>query len=301
MRRILVIAVGLALVPAAPVQAREVLRLKPSSPWNVHYAVDSCRLARDFGEGLRRVTLILDQFEPGDSFYLTLVGDSLRTRRMNPPFAGTIRFGPHEGKSDFTAETGKANEWRAIFVSGSHRLAPPTDSEKAALDEARRRGTRYELAPIGAGREAAATWLELGGLLRSDLVLETGSMGKALAGLRQCAWDTVRMWGLDIEEQKALSRKPHPRRGPGTWFDPNDYPSAMIARGYQGIVNFRIMVDAKGKPSSCHVQQSTRPKDFDEAVCRVVMKQAEFEPALDALGRPVASFWRQTVRFKLLP
>lgn len=300
MRHILVCALAIAVAwPAAPAQSRDVLRLKPSSPWNLHYAEDSCRLARSFGAGRQQVFLVLSQLEPGDQFRVMFVGDMLRPRRSTPPIRGGMRFGPQEAESDITVDIGKLDDQRALIVNGDQRIAPLTKAEEAAREQAWRRKTRFQLAPIGEAREAAATWLELSKLLKSDIVLETGPWAKPLAALRKCAWDTVKNWGLDIEQQKTLTRTPFPTRGPDRWFDPSDYPSEMLRGGYQGIVHFRVMVDAAGKPTSCHIQESTRPKQFDDAVCSVVMKRAAFQPALDAQGRPVPSYWRQTVQFRL--
>jgi TonB family protein len=196
-------------------------------------------------------------------------------------------------------ETATIGEIRALLVNSPLRIAPLTDAEIEARKEAARRDASFEATPIGAQREAAATWLELANVLRKDLVLETGPMNKPLAALRKYSWDTVKLWGLDVEQQKSLIRKPRPKSEPWRWFDSSDYPEKMIRGGYQAIVNFRMMVDASGKPTSCHIQQSTRPKEFDDIVCRAAMRRASFEPALDSEGKPVPSYWRQTVRFML--
>ena len=74
---------------------------------------------------------------------------------------------------------------------------------------------------------------------------------------------------------------------------------SMLRDGYEGIVNFRLLVDQAGKPTDCEVQRSTRPKEFDDAVCRAAMRRAEFEPALDAQGKPVPSYWIATVNFRI--
>jgi hypothetical protein len=69
--------------------------------------------------------------------------------------------------------------------------------------------------------------------------------------------------------------------------------------GYEAIVNVRVIVDGQGKPVSCHIQTSTRPKEFDDVVCRRIMGHARFIPALDATGHPVTSYWQQSVTFAL--
>ena len=285
---------------AAPAQARDVRRLPPTGNWVLEYADDTCRLGRDFGSGDERITVFFEQFVPGDTFNLMFVGKSIKPRSSDHPIETTVRFGPNEEKTDNNgslATTG--GSLPALILSGGQRLAKLTKEEERAQHAANERDIPIELAPIGPDREKAATWLELGKAMRFDIVFETGPMDKPLGALRDCSWDTVKSWGLSIEEQKNLRRKAYPVKPSSSWFSPDDYPDSMVRRGHQGIVNFRVIVDASGSPLSCHVQSSTRPKEFDDVVCTQVMKRAKFHPALDAAGKPVKSFYRQTVRFFL--
>lgn len=300
MRSLATIAAAAGVVSAgAPLHARDTLRLQPSTPWNVHYADDSCRLMRQFGEGEQQVILVLDQYEPGDEFRLSFVGKPVRVR-SDGPVDGELRFGPNEAEEEISAMAGTVGDQAALFVGGERRIAPLSEQQREnASEEARRDGRYVEVPPIGPAREAAATWLQLSGIVRDDLVLETGPMDKALAALRQCSWETVTLWGLDAEEQTTLSRKLYPTRPSSTWIDPDDYPREMLRGGYQSIVNYRLMVDETGTPTSCHIQTETRPKEFGDVVCSAIMRRARFEPALDAQGKPVRSFWRQTVQFRM--
>lgn len=301
MRRLSIFVLIAGLIwPVAPAYARDVLRLQPSTRWVLDYAEENCRLARNFGEGKERVTLVIDQFAPGDWFRITLAGKPLRVNNMARLDKAKLRFGPHEPESEITAKVGTTEAGEPVLlVNGTLRLAPLTEEERAAAKAAAEDGRRFEPAPIGPAREAAATWLELTKAMRRDVILETGPMAKPLAALRGCSWDTVKFWGLDVEQQKTLTRKPRSTRSPMTWFNANDYPTSMIRDGYEGVVNFRLLIDAAGKPTSCKIQISTHPKAFDDAVCRAVMKRAEFEPALDAQGQPAPSYWVSTVHFRL--
>jgi TonB family protein len=293
------IAVGLALsLQAMPADARETRRLAPASKWVVNYAEDSCRLGRKFGEGDRQVILLLDQFEPGDWFKMMFVGKSIEAR-SSASIEGILRWGPSESEEEISGVSGMTGDLPTFLLDSTQRLAPLTEGEKRERRQTERVGLPYEPAAISPAREKAATMVELRKALRFDLVLETGPMDRPLAELRKCSWDTVAGWGLDVAEQKGRTRKPFPRQAPSRWFDPSDYPEAMRKGGYEGIVNFRVMVDPDGRPTSCHIQTSTRPKEFDDLVCKSVMKRALFSPALDAQGRPVRSFWRQTVNFRL--
>lgn len=288
--------VSLSVTPA---EARGVRRLPPTGKWVVEYAQDTCRLAREFGEGDKRVTVFFEQFVPGDVFNLMFVGRSIQPRNSEFPIETTVRFGPNEQPDENTGSLATVGSVPALLLAGGQRLAKMSKAEDLARKEAARRDFPFELAPLGTAREQAANWLELGKALPFDLVLETGPMDKPLEALRQCSWDTVKTWGLSIEEQKSLTRKAYPITSSSSWFNSNDYPNEMLRGGYEGIVNFRVIVDATGTPISCHVQSSTRPQAFDDVVCRQVIKRARFHPALDASGKPTKSYYRQSVQFRI--
>ena len=292
----LVLAVSIPSIAVAA-KAREVRQLKPSSQWVVDYANDSCSLGRSFGDGDRKISVFFDQFEPGDTFNMVFVGKALDSGDGWPKV--TVQFGPNGDQSEAIAVGATTNNKPAIILQGGQRIVPLTDAEKAARKKAAKDSLPFEPAPIGPDREKAATWLQLGKVRSFDFRFDTGPMDAPLAALRDCSWDMVRSWGLDVEQQKHLSRKAHPTEPSGNWFSPDDYPNEMLRGGYQAIVNFRLLIDETGKATSCKIQTSTRPKEFDDVVCAKVSKRARFHPALDAQGKPIRSFWRQTVNFRL--
>jgi len=288
---------AVALVSSGSAKERAVRQLAPSTQWVVDYANDSCSLGRGFGVGDQKVTLFFDQYEPGDTFNLTFVGKPVYVEMGSPK--ATIQFGPNEIPADETAVSATTKNTPAIILQGNQRLGPLTDAEKAARKRIGEGEPPVALPPIGPAREKAATWLRLGKVLPFDLLLETGPMDAPLAALRECSWDMVKSWGLDVEQQKHLSRKTFPTQPSSDWFSDNDYPAGMLREGAQAIVNFRLLIDETGRVSSCKIQTSTRPKQFDDVVCGIVMKKAKFHPALDAGGKQVPSFWRQTVSFRI--
>jgi len=272
--RFLVSALGIGLtLHGMPAHARETRRLAPSSQWIVDYADDSCRLGRRFGEGAREVTLIMDQFEPGDTFKVTLVGRQLmpRDRKL------VMRWAPEEEQT-VGVVSGTTGDLPTVFFESTMRISAVWDAKEFARALAEQ-GSVHIVPPIGEAREKAVAFAEFRKLAGFDLVLETGPMNAAFDALRRCSWDMVAGWGLNVEQQKRLTRKASPTRSPSTWFDYRDYPGKMLQGGFQAIVNFRVLVD--------------------DLVCRSAMKRARFEPALDADGRPVPSYWRQTVNYRI--
>ena len=106
-------------------------------------------------------------------------------------------------------------------------------------------------------------------------------------------------WGIDVATQSSLRHGPLPTGNPGTWISDNNYPRDLVQNGSQGIVQFRLIVDPTGAPTSCHIQKSTRPVGFDDVVCAAMIRNARFEPAIDAQGKPVTSYFRSSVRFQI--
>ena len=300
MRKFLSAALISGLAWPMPSMARETLRLKPTTKWLLNYADDSCRLARKFGESDQQVTLFLDQLEPGDWFQIVLGGKPVKPEQRDQARVDvTLRFGPSEATLGSDAYTGTMNGMPALLVSGAHRLVPLTEAETAARKASYEGGPDFVIPSLSPEQERAVTFLELSEGAESDLILETGPMDQPLKALRDCAWDTIRSWGLDVEQQRTLSRKVSNRDPLKPWFRADDYPMKMLRGGYEGVVNFRLLVDSTGKPTSCRIQTSTRPKEFDDAVCRGAMSRARFNPALDAQGNPVPSYFRSTVNFRL--
>lgn len=301
---------GVGALAAAPVTvaAKEPLRLAPSSKWHVNYADDSCRLARTFGTGKQQVVLALDRFQPGPTVYMTLMGTPVgvngNARKV------VILFAPNEVEQPRTFEVGKVESGSpavividGVIVGGNDPAWEAAIADDASgKDEGAKDGGRYaptERPDIDPARNDAVTSVEIRLQGKQPVLLETGSMGAPMKALAACADDLLRGWKIDVEAHRNLSRRAIPAGNPASWMSGNDYPPLLAMRGQQGIVYFRLIVDAAGKPTSCHIQQSTRPVEFDDAVCKGLMRRATFEPALDAAGKPMVSYYLNRVRFRM--
>lgn len=284
-----------AAVAAPAAAAKEPLRLAPSSKWHVNYAPDSCRLARSFGSGDQEVLLILDRFQPGPRVHMTLVGQPLKARSGTRRI--TLRFGPDDAPFDkqvspATVDGGKA----ALVLSGGLFI---TGYDPAWADANRDDDGTRPLPVVDPALYDAIEHLELRIPAKQPVILETGSMLAAESALAACTDDLLRGWGIDVAAHRTLSRRAVPVGSPGRWMNSSDYPDEMWIRSYQGLVFFRLVVDADGKAVSCHIQQSTRPKAFEDAVCKGILRRASFTPALDAAGKPVTSYYLNSVRFSM--
>lgn len=288
-----------ALALPGGAMAKEPLRLKPSSKWNVHYADDSCRMGRIFGAGDEKVVLIADRYQPGGDLRMSFAGKPAYSR-LNE---GTvkIRFGPDEAEQEVPFFPGLlGDKTPTLILQRGVRIVPyPPELLKAYEAAVKAKKFDFEWPRIAPEREAAATYIEVQRSIGQSFILETGSLGGPLAALEKCTDELLDHWGIDVARHASLSRPVRPKSDYRNWMKSRDYPSEMLRLGKRAIVHFRMNVDAAGQPTACHVQQSTRPKAFDDAVCKVIMRNARFEPALDAEGKPIASYWLNSVVFHI--
>lgn len=272
------------------------ISLEPSSNWTVDYADDSCRLIRKFGVDDDTIFIIFNRFAPGDAFQLTVSGAPVAVRRATRP--ASIRFGPIEAAQEHGFAVGTMGDGTsALIFSGSIRIAPLTDGEEKEKENSA--PGEFVPSPISDQRKAAVTELTIGRPLRKAVVLKLGAMDKPLAALATCMDELMTHWGIDVEKHRNLTLPARPDGNPGRWVNAADYPLGMLARRKEAIVHFRLSVDGDGDSTACHIQQSTRPKAFDDVVCKSLMKRAKFLPALDEAGKPIASYYRNTVRFMI--
>ena len=286
-----------AMLPPPTAQAANPpLQLKASTSWHVDYAVDRCRLMRQFGEGDERVSAIFDRYGPEESFRMTISGKPVKTFVENGE--ATVQFGPAESEQRIFFLNGNLAEDPALVFASRVRVAPPTPAEQITVKQ-QGNDEWIEFADIGPAREAAIRYLSIGKPLRRSVVLETGSMRAPLAALNKCVENLLTHWGINVEKHRNLTTRAAPAGNPAKWVVSRDYPVKMLQSGQPAIVEFRLSVGVDGIPSACHIQSTTRPIEFDKAVCGSLMKRARFTPAIDAEGKPLASYYRNTVRFAL--
>jgi TonB family protein len=281
-RRSLSAAALLLLSFSAAASAHEPIVLMPSSPWNVEHAPDSCVLARAFGPAAATVYLRLEQFEPGAQVEVSLVGSPLRSRKLVEHIQ--VAFGDGLRPITSTALFGESNEGKpALNFLLSLREAAGGDPANLA---------ELTLAEVNALTELRFALLKD----TRPLVLKTGKMNHAFPALKQCMDKLLTDWGINPDKLRSLSRRAEPLN-PGRWLRPEDYPKGAIHAGRSASVHFRVTVEQDGRVSKCSIQNATEGRDFARRTCSVISRRARFQPALDANGRPVSSFYANTVRW----
>ena len=121
-------AVGAAalLLPVGAASApKEPLRLQPVSKWNVHYADDSCRMSRVFGEGDQQVAFIAERYRPSDALRISFIGKPAGTS-LNQ---GVVRilFGPSETEQEVEFYPATAADKPILRSTCRTSMTPPSE------------------------------------------------------------------------------------------------------------------------------------------------------------------------------
>lgn len=275
-------AAGWALI-AAPLAAQgpaEPLVMAPSSQWVADYSEDNCALRRTFEAGEDNAVLQLRQYAPGDTFEVSVASETL-ARADGPP---EVRFEPDDHSYVVTGALPVAGEGvRGIQYSDS--LRRQVDKGGAGWSE-----------PAREAREQAITGLTVAHAFERNIVLRTGSMRRPMEALRACTDAMLVRWGLDPAAQQTLSRRVVPvDMASWTRKVQEYYPATSAFMGRSGRVHVRLTVGADGAPVACAAGVGEVDAAFERAACGTMMDHARFEPALDAAGQPVASYFLQTI------
>lgn len=273
---------ALASLAAAPlVQAQEgPVHLNPVSPWALDYADDSCRLVRTFGTGANEVTLGLASSETGGRFVLSAVGELTRPARNADTV--TVAMGDIERmkvrflRADFAGRPG-------LIFTNPISIGPVTQEVIRQLQAA------LPLASFSQPEvEAAVTTIGFVDGLEREFVAHTGSMREPMQALKDCNAELVTHWNIDQQAHKSLTRGVIPKSAPFSWLKARAYPRELRQATF---ITYRLIVDNAGAVADCAVIGAAKDAPFTKATCAQLQANARFEPALDANGKPVRSYF----------
>lgn len=266
--------------------AADEAQLEPSSSWGMEYTPDSCLLKRTFGSGDEQILLQFDQFDPARSPAILISGKQFG--QFSTATARVIAtFGPGlpEGENAEAVVGTLGPERTPLLMLGKRDLLNRSNLDVTA-----------DLAAPTLEQTAVVTQLRLdAGRVR--MMLKIGSLSAPMKAMKTCLDALVRDWGFDPVQQASLTKRVAPTGQPGYWLTSRDYPRRAIAKGERGVVRFRITVGADGIPTQCFVARATMSTDFITLTCDLLMKRARFSSALDREGRPVASYYVNTVHW----
>lgn len=277
-----------AALVASPASA-EVVAIAPSSAWNVDFAENKCRLARLFGEGEDRHLVFFEQYWPGDTFGMTVAGPSFQRYRSRA--RTDLSFTVAQNPMRTEPFKGTIGEYGAGMVYSSVGLIEQDEDE--ARDTI---VTRLPELDIAAAEQVEFVSLRQRG---TEVRLMTGPLDEAFAVLNSCALDLIGDWGLDIEKHRAATRLPR-------WTNPDavvrkivaNYPRSALNDGEQGIMRMRVLVNEEGGVEDCIIISATTTDRLQSPACKAMLA-ARFEPALDAAGLPMRSYFAESIIYQI--
>lgn len=98
---------------------------------------------------------------------------------------------------------------------------------------------------------------------------------------------------------KSYPRAAIPTTSPGGWVSTDDYPISALREEREGTSSFNLAVDANGRVLSCSITASSGSADLDAATCANMTTRANFYPATDKKGRPIASTYSNRVTWRI--
>lgn len=287
-RTLLAIAALSSALTAAPVHAKPVM-LTPSSPWNVDFGEDRCRLARLFTDGTNEHLLYFEQHFPASGFGLTAAGSRLRF--FKDRIKTEVRAadaGDAAVEVPFKGEMARFKEALIFSALSLGQRAPD-----GVVSQRRTALPMLDATAAGAFRYVS---LKQGS---RELRFETGSLGEPFKVLNQCTTALIEGWGLDGAKHQTATKLPQ-------WTNEQEivrkiadlYPTAAAIRGEQAVTRMRVIVDEQGAVADCVIVKATTTEKLESPACRI-MKNARFEPGLDAEGKPMRSYYATNLTYVL--
>lgn len=322
--------IALPLAAIAMLLAAAPSPLEPSSKWAIDYGAQRCTLFRRFGEGKSNVTLRFEQTAPLGSISILMSGGALRPgngRRDNriefQPLGGAII---HDGQSVVTTQ-GKQEavywgnslsrgKWGLISDEEALRMAralPPgqfparhirghdprpvkwEDWDWSVEDAA----TRELQSRAFDGRAARVATVALYPGKRGSVVLRTGSLDGPFRALEKCAVDSLKDWGVDPALEEMIVERPRPVSDTSKLLTSADYPEQAISAGKESRLDVWLNLGSDGRVTNCRVISTFATPEINDRMCELLQQRQTFVPAKTATGVSVASYYVQSISFRL--
>jgi len=307
MRSIPILASTAALLLTTGPAGAAPVRLAPSSGWELLEYDDKCRMVRNFGSGNNETTLWIDKGGPGPGVNLTVIGRPVR----NPKGAYVrIAFAPGQPveRNFITATTTRGRPMLGLFGVQPVALAAETGGEPERGADNGEESVDLTLAEAAGdssvaalqNRFAAITALELSGAVFEPITLELDAMLPMASDLIECVNKLAKQLGRKPSEMGGLAKEAT-TVDVESWAQKiqENYPVHLLQNGQQASVAVRLTVNKEGRASFCEVTDYSGPASFNETACLQLLRHARFDPAKDAEGAPVASFYATRITYRI--
>lgn len=111
---------------------------------------------------------------------------------------------------------------------------------------------------------------------------------------------TLALWLASGPAVQEPVTKPRLIGNPGVFFGPDSYPPAARRANEAGRVSMKLRVGADGRVTNCDVTSQPIP-NLDADTCAIALAKLTFEPARDAVGKPVSSDYPLSILWQLGP
>ncbi len=246
--------------------------LRPVGQWLVEGQNNMCALSHGFGDGRDRVTLGIRPYPIAD------IADVLL-------FSHTDGDDVRDGKATVQVDDGVVSQ--------------PADYVSYALTKGDQRLLSFRVPSAALNGLASSTRLTLALDRRRRVVVSSTGFARGLAALEQCQALLRKQLGIDAAEQARVATPAHANGSPSLWFSYRDYPDEAVHGGTQGVSRLLLTIGVDGRIGRCVTFGSSGNAAMDKTACRKFVERGRYTPALDAAGKPVASFEETSVHWRL--
>lgn len=294
MRTILMTAI--VLMGSSPALAQPT-SFEPSSAWQLDYAETHCRIARAFGEDERQTVVFFEQHQPATVLTWVVAGAALEDMRLSREL--TIQFGP--GLPAFEAESPEISFGDfddAIRLRGF--VEDAADAGKGDLPASDALApARPVVARLDLEEGRSIEWLRISQGDDRISTIRLGDMEPVYEAMNACMDNLLTHWGVDPAKESQRTSGPVWTNMPAVVRRIQDhYPAMALWSDAQADLHMRVMIDEQGKVTGCHLTNLTEADAFNDHACNMITRHAEFEPALDAAGEPMASYYATVIAYR---
>jgi hypothetical protein len=271
---------------ASPAMAQQkVDAFKPNGPWALDYGDDYCRLSRTFSDGATDLSVAFERIQPAAQMRLIMVGPELKTYRGANELGW--HFTPNDAERKAVPMHSRTAEGKTWYNFGPVTIAPfvpPAPGAPPAPPAPYDRGAEQKAAKV-------VTGFVVDGSVTEAVSVDTGDLGAPITALQACADDLAKSWGLDPAKLQTQKTGAIPLGGGVGWLPQGTIGFADFGKLGGGSNQVRLMVDATGKPTSCAIHWATLDQTTNDKICKTLMANAKFTPAMDSAGQPMPGYW----------
>lgn len=283
---------GLALIAAAPIRAETKAAAavyEPTGSWKMEWATNACYLGRIFSNGKDDLLVRFGRYEPARAVELMVAGHVFE----NAKFISSNLVQSAGNRSKINVEIAYGTS--PFHMPVSAKMADSNAGPALILSDSFPAGNKFGQVGIADAETAARIENIQFKISNRTVDLRTGSMGPPMQALSDCTVDLLKSWGFDPAVQTSLTKKVTVHNsGPFLQALVKEYPPGDATKTV--MLRFLINVDEKGAFTGCRLLQGyteggAAMEAFAKAACKNVPQFLKFDPALDKVGQPVASYY----------